>query len=509
MSEAGERTAMEQKDEGKLSLASGQQEQREESRNDKAGSARTAPLPAAAAPAGSADLSAPAPAAQSDHPQDGKEYSQYPRIHRKPAVSSSFGRLDMLWEKYPQFREKKPLPAMDDLLKEHESWQEDCTDEVRAEYESGKCGEFLVPLSRNDLSYRMETRKRIEEAPPAPENPYVTAFMEQFAGIDTARKAAFLFPESSSSMFLVLLEVCRRAEIFRPVSSLFPDEDRVHYLAVFDKRDMDDVLLMYHLVYGNPTDEMPGGYLLYDFPFPWYQSHLREKGTVLRSPYLPDRIAKYQGNLPFYFNPAKTVQVRKNISRILEKGYMASELDFFLNLTRIIMPFFQWWYADLGLYETKDGLSSDWRMEREKIRTDLTADGTILPKWKHELALFRTVRGLYPDTLYQHRAEWLGRQSLDLYIPSLKTAIEYQGIQHYSPVSFFGGDDALQQRQELDLRKKDLCERNGVRLIEWPYSLEPTPENVQQRLSGSVTARSSRASAGIKTERSSGNSHPG
>ena len=89
----------------------------------------------------------------------------------------------------------------------------------------------------------------------------------------------------------------------------------------------------------------------------------------------------------------------------------------------------------------------------------------------------------YPDTLYQYRPEWLGRQSLDLYIPSLQTAIEYQGIQHYLPVEFFGGEDALDKRQELDRQKKALCNENAVRLIEWPYDIEPTDANVKALLS--------------------------
>lgn len=415
---------------------------------------------------------------------DREERLAYPPIHKKPAAVTSFGRLDMLWERYPQFREKKPLPSMEELLKEHASWQEDFTEDLKAEYEAGHFDEFLVPLSRNDLVYRMETRRQIEEAPPRKENGLVCAFLSQFAGIDTAEKAAFLFPESCNSMFLVILEVCRRAEIFCPIRNLFPDEERLHYLAVFDKRQMDDVLLMFHLVYGNPTEEMPGGYLLYDYPFPWYQSHLRGEGCVYRSPYLPDRIAKYQGELPCCFHPAKTVCVRRNIRHILDCGYASSELELFLDLTCRIMPFFQWWYEDLARYETKDGYSCDWRLERTRIRTRLTADGTIRSKWKHELSLFQTVRTLYPDTLYQHRPAWLGRQSLDLYIPSLRTTLEYQGIQHYRPVPFFGGEEALEQRRSLDERKKRLCSENGVRLIEWPYSLEPTPENVLQCLQG-------------------------
>ena len=147
-----------------------------------------------------------------------------------------------------------------------------------------------------------------------------------------------------------------------------------------------------------------------------------------------------------------------------------------------IMPLFQWLYMDIAMYEEKDGFRTNWRLERTRIRSALTAGGIIKPKWKHELSLFQAVRDRYPDALYQYRPEWLGRQSLDIYIPSIKTAIEYQGIQHYRPVDFFGGEAALEQRRELDRQKQMLCCENGVRFIEWPYDCEPTAKNVKERL---------------------------
>ena len=358
------------------------------------------------------------------------------------------------------------------VLEEHESYQKDFED-LREEYISNDYERFLVQLSWSDLSYRYATMKLIENDEFS-SNPYVDAFLSQFEDIDTDRKACFLFPESFVSQFFVIAEVCRQAEVFRPVNSLFPDEEKVHYLAVFDKENMDTVLLMYHLLYTNTSQEVFGGYSLYDYSLSWYQTHLWQDGVVLRSPYLPDRLAKFQGNLPFHHNPVKTVHVRRNIGHILECGYFKSELDFFLSLTRVIMPFFQWWYADLALYEEKDGLRANWRLARTKIRTKLTAEGVIKPKWKHELSLFHAVRRLYPDTLYQYRPDWLGRQSLDLYI--------YQGIQHYLPVEFFGGEDALSQRRDLDRVKKELCAANSVQLIEWPYSLDPTEKNVSKML---------------------------
>ena len=311
----------------------------------------------------------------------------YPIIHKRPPVSDSFERLDMLWERYPQYRERTVFSSMEELLAEHESWQKDFED-VREEYESGQYERFLVRLSWSDLPYRYATKQLIEGSPALAENPYVEAFMEQFRDIDTDYKACFLFPESFISQFFVITDVCRRAETFHPIRNLFPDEEKTHYLAVFDKENMDDVLLLYHLLYTNTTEDLYGGYSLYDYSLPWYQNHLWEDGIILRSPYLPDALAKFQGSLPFYHNPAKTVYVRRNIRHILDSGYFASELEFFRNLTQVIMPLFQWWYTDLMLYEEKDGLRTDWRLQRTKIRTRLTAEGVIQPKWKHELTLF-------------------------------------------------------------------------------------------------------------------------
>ena len=399
-------------------------------------------------------------------------------IHKEKITPNTFERLEMLWEKYPQFHEKVLFTSLDGLLAEHDSYAEGF-DEVRQEYLDNGYDRFLIQLGWSDLPYRMATKELIESSEPMLRNRYVDDFMAQFRDLNTDDKAYFLFPESFVSQYFVILEVCKNAESLYPIKNLFPDESKVHYLAVFDKDNMDDVLLMFHLLYTNASQEVFGGYSLYDYSFPWYQTHLWQDGNVFRSPFLPDRTAKYLGNLPFYHNPVKTVYVRRNVEYIIQSGYFSSELDFFLSLTTQIMPVFQWWYEDLLMYEEKDGFKTDWRLRRTEIRTKLTAEGIIKPKWKNELSLFHTVRKEYPDTLYQYRPDWLGRQSLDLYIPSNRTAIEYQGIQHYMPVDFFGGNEALSQRIELDLQKKQLCLENHVHLIEWPYSLDPTLKNLR------------------------------
>jgi hypothetical protein len=91
-------------------------------------------------------------------------------------------------------------------------------------------------------------------------------------------------------------------------------------------------------------------------------------------------------------------------------------------------------------------------------------------RWKGEADLAATVASLFSDTIREYSPEWLGSQRLDIYIPSLNVAIEYNGEQHYRPVEFFGGKTALRDRQKLDRRKAGMCEKHGVTLIEWPHS---------------------------------------
>jgi len=369
------------------------------------------------------------------------------------------------------------------LLEEHESYQKDFTDELQKEYTDNNYEMFNIQLSWNDLPYRYETRQIIEKYGISYKNKYVYEFISQFKDCDYENNAYFIFSESYTSQYFVITEVCKSAKQVIRINNIFPDEKAVHYLAVFDKRNIDDVLLMFHLIYSGQGKEITGGYSLYDYDVSWYQSHLIQDDVVLRSPYLPDKLSKYLGGIPYHMNPAKTVYVRRNISHIIESGYFDSELEFFLTLTKVIMPLFQEMYDSVRKLAENNTHDTNWKLRRTEIRTKLTDEGIINPRWKHELSLFKTIKQIYPDTLYQYRPEWLGKQSLDIFIPSINTAIEYQGIQHFVPVDFFGGEEALAKRKELDTMKKELCQENNVKLIEWAYDIAPTEKYVRELIS--------------------------
>lgn len=122
------------------------------------------------------------------------------------------------------------------------------------------------------------------------------------------------------------------------------------------------------------------------------------------------------------------------------------------------------------------------RGEKKEIYNQIVYEGKSLNKWKSEQALFIVVKYLFDDAIYQYHAPWLGAQSLDIYVPSINVGIEYQGIQHYEAVDFFGGEEGLKERKELDAQKKKLCKENKVKLIEWKYTKEITLMNAKDVL---------------------------
>lgn len=78
----------------------------------------------------------------------------------------------------------------------------------------------------------------------------------------------------------------------------------------------------------------------------------------------------------------------------------------------------------------------------------------------------------FTDLKENHRPEWMissqgERLELDFYLPSLKIAIEVQGLQHFQHVPrFHRTADDFHQQLRRDREKKTLCLIAGVKLIE-------------------------------------------
>ncbi len=89
-------------------------------------------------------------------------------------------------------------------------------------------------------------------------------------------------------------------------------------------------------------------------------------------------------------------------------------------------------------------------------------------KWISETTLYRNLKLLFSSYEVIHHAspEWLGSMHLDVFIPEINVAFEYQGRQHLKPVDFFGGEEAFEKLKKRDKEKMTLCRKNSVK---WYY----------------------------------------
>lgn len=98
----------------------------------------------------------------------------------------------------------------------------------------------------------------------------------------------------------------------------------------------------------------------------------------------------------------------------------------------------------------------------------------------YENNLWYIIKDIFCDDVvirqYRNR-DMLGEQSLDFYIPSYNIAIEHQGSQHFHPVKIFGGEDKFEKTQNNDIKKYQICNDNGIRIVYFAYEKYSVDKN--------------------------------
>jgi hypothetical protein len=92
--------------------------------------------------------------------------------------------------------------------------------------------------------------------------------------------------------------------------------------------------------------------------------------------------------------------------------------------------------------------------------------------WINENASLRIVSDLIGESpMKQWTADWLRNPStgapmyVDGYFPKHSLAVEHQGLQHYEPIDFYGGEQAFGQLQQRDRMKRTLLEQHKIDVL--------------------------------------------
>ncbi|MDL2219550.1 hypothetical protein LJC04_04360, partial [Ruminococcaceae bacterium OttesenSCG-928-O06] len=126
------------------------------------------------------------------------------------------------------------------------------------------------------------------------------------------------------------------------------------------------------------------------------------------------------------------------------------------------------------------------QLKANEIYKGALSAGDVPVKWKSEYSLYRAIKQVIPNAVFQHMPDWLKPQSIDIYIPDQEIAIEYQGQQHFQPVEYFGGEEAYTKTVERDSLKAEKCKDMGVTLLYWKYDTPVTQENVESFLNSNL-----------------------
>ena len=92
---------------------------------------------------------------------------------------------------------------------------------------------------------------------------------------------------------------------------------------------------------------------------------------------------------------------------------------------------------------------------------------------KKEIILYEHVKNYYSNKIvisnYTNK-NILGKQSLDIFLPNEKIAIEYQGAQHFKPISIYGGYEGFLTTCNRDKIKYKKCLDSGIKLFYFTYN---------------------------------------
>ena len=118
---------------------------------------------------------------------------------------------------------------------------------------------------------------------------------------------------------------------------------------------------------------------------------------------------------------------------------------------------------------------------KQKINLHLNGSGCQICKTsKGELEIQKILDNKNIKYITQHKFDDCKNKyklPFDFYLPELNMCIEYDGLQHYETIKYWGGDKKLKDTQLRDKIKTEYCINNNIQLIRIRYD-----ENIEEKL---------------------------
>ena len=281
------------------------------------------------------------------------------------------------------------------------------------------------------------------------------------------KQVYFYISESESDGFKILYNYIKENGTLDNIENEFSDDTTVNYKIACDINDKKNLQFIYWIIKNKDVK----GFSIYNYPI---------KEIVKILDYNIDINKNF--NKLFIENYSDKQMI---IKKLKEKYFMNSDEDLIVRLANkygkeLLLPVEgidqnSQEYHDI-FFEKADSI------KYENIYSQLINDGIIVNRWKSERNLFKLIKTYFEDAIYQYHAKFLGRQSIDIFIPSLSIGIEYQGKQHYEAIDFFGGEERLEEQFKRDSKKKELCRENNIILVEWGYYEDINKDVLEQKL---------------------------
>jgi very-short-patch-repair endonuclease len=99
--------------------------------------------------------------------------------------------------------------------------------------------------------------------------------------------------------------------------------------------------------------------------------------------------------------------------------------------------------------------------------------------------LLEIVQQLFPNQRIEleHNIANRGALFLDIYLPRLKIAFEYDGQQHFAYNEHFHGNrENFLKARRRDAEKDELCDQQGITLIRVAYNEEVTKISISNKI---------------------------